>query len=122
MRWVLFSSSFLRAEESDDPYLLSQHGLRFLHLPMTDCDPLTQDQMRDGSRWIAAERSAGRKVLAHCQHGVGRSVMLIAAVLIGEGMPPTAALDHIRTRRPQMALGATQLAAVYDYARLHAKS
>jgi HAD superfamily hydrolase (TIGR01549 family) len=105
----------LRAEETDDPALLNQYGLRFLHLPMTDGDPLTQDQMRDGSNWIAGERREGRKVLVHCQHGRGRSIMLAAAVFIDQGLSPTAAIERIRARRPLVALSAPQLAAIYEY-------
>jgi len=105
----------LRAEESDDEEVLVRHGLRFLHLPMPDEFPLTQQQMRDGSRWVAAERAAGRRVLVHCQHGVGRSVMLVAAVLHDEGDPMTEALQQIKARRPRMALNARQLAAVLAY-------
>ena len=71
----------LRAEDSDDPELLAAAGIRFLHLPMPNCEPLTQRQMGDGSAWVASERRAGRKVLLHCQHGIGRSVMLVTAVL-----------------------------------------
>jgi HAD superfamily hydrolase (TIGR01509 family) len=108
----------LRAEESDDPDFLNRHGLRFLHLPMTDCDPLTQEQMREGSRWVAEERLAGRKVLVHCQHGRGRSIMLVAAVLMDAGLSATEAIARIRSRRPQVALSAPQLAAVYAYRRL----
>ncbi len=42
--------------------------------------------------------------------------MLTAAVLMNEGMDVTAALDHIRSRRPRMAFSASQMAAVYEYA------
>ncbi len=108
----------LRAEEHDDPDLLAANDLRFLHLPMTDCDPLTHDQMRDGSRWVAHELAAGRRVLVHCQHGVGRSVMLVAAVLLNEGQDLATVLAHLRSRRPRMALSATQQQAVEEYAGL----
>src|SRR5579884_4117010 len=107
----------LRAEESDDPSLLADNGIRFLHLPMPDAHPLTQEQMRVGSRWVRAERAAGRAVLVHCQYGVGRSVMLVAATLIDEGVPVHDALEQIRARRPRMALSEPQLAAVYEYAQ-----
>jgi HAD superfamily hydrolase (TIGR01509 family) len=107
----------LRAEESDDPELLASHDLRFLHLPMTDTEPLTQKQLADGSRWVAAERAAGRRVLVHCRHGVGRSVMLVAATLIDEGMPVAEALDHIKRRRPRMAFSDGQLGAIHKYGR-----
>ncbi|MBX6770771.1 MAG: HAD-IA family hydrolase [Chloroflexi bacterium] len=106
----------LRAEESDDPSLLADHGIRFLHLPMPDCHPLTREQMHEGSRWVRAERAAGRKVLIHCQHGVGRSVMLAAAVLIDEGVPANEALARIRARRPRTAPNDAQVAAIYAYA------
>lgn len=107
----------LRAEEADDPSLLARNGIHFLHLPMPDCQPLTLQQMHEGSRWVAEERAAGRKVLAHCHHGVGRSVMLAAAILLGEGLGVQAALDQIRSRRPKVALNEEQLAAVHDYAK-----
>lgn|GEM_PF-463834 len=105
----------LRAEESDDPDLLARNGLRFLHLPMTDTFALTQEQMREGSRWVSAERAAGRKVLVHCQHGVGRSVMLACATLLRDGLAVSEALDQIKQRRPRMALSAPQLAAMHAY-------
>ncbi|HEX5415667.1 MAG TPA: HAD-IA family hydrolase [Chloroflexota bacterium] len=105
----------LRAEESDDPELMAENGLRFLHLPMADTFALTQDQMREGSRWVAAERAAGRKVLVHCQHGVGRSVMLVCATLLRDGLAVTDALAQIKQRRPRMALSAQQTAAMYAY-------
>jgi protein-tyrosine phosphatase len=82
---------------------------------MTDTDPLTQEQMREGSHWVANERAVGRKVLVHCQHGRGRSIMLAAAILMTEGTSPTDAIDHIRSRRPLVALSSSQLAAVYEY-------
>lgn len=112
----------LRAEEKDDEVLLTDHGIRFLHLPMPDEFPLTLGQMSEGSRWITGERSRGRRVLVHCQHGVGRSVMLIAATLIDAGVPATEALARIKARRPQMALNARQVAAVYEYARQRERS
>jgi protein tyrosine phosphatase (PTP) superfamily phosphohydrolase (DUF442 family) len=105
----------LRIEESDDPDLLARHDIDFLHLPMHDEHALTQDQLRHGSRWVTEQRAAGKRVLVHCQHGVGRSVMLAAAVLINEGMSTTAALDHLRARRPKMAFSPSQLAAMYEY-------
>jgi HAD superfamily hydrolase (TIGR01549 family) len=107
----------LRIEEVDEAERLAEHGLRFLHLPMTDGDPLTQDQLRDGAAWVQAERAAGRKVLAHCQHGVGRSVMLIAAVLLDEGLTLDQALAHLRQRRPRMAFSWGQQQAMEQYAR-----
>ena len=108
----------LRAEESDDPSLLARHGLRFLHLPMLDCSPLTHQQMRDGSQWVSEQRAAGRKVLIHCQHGVGRSVMLASAVLNREGVPVDDALARIKARRPQTALNQEQLTAIQEYGQV----
>lgn len=106
----------LRAEESDDPALLASQGIHFRHLPMLDCHPLTHQQLCDGQRWVAAERAAGRKVLLHCQHGVGRSVMLAAAVLLDEGLSLDAALAHLQVRRPRIALNEEQLAAMRAFA------
>ncbi len=111
----------LRAEESDDPSLLARHGIRFLHLPMADCSPLTGDQMREGSAWVSEQHAAGRSVLVHCQHGVGRSVMLAAAVLIREGVPVDDALARIKSRRPRMALNDEQLAAVRRFGSGHGR-
>ncbi|MGH2461881.1 MAG: HAD-IA family hydrolase [Chloroflexota bacterium] len=105
----------LRAEESDDLALLARHGMRFLHLPMLDCHPLTGEQMREGSRWVAEQNAAGRNVLIHCHHGVGRSVMLAAAVLIREGATVDDALAWIKSRRPRMAPSEDQLAAIKDF-------
>jgi hypothetical protein len=48
--------------------------------------------------------------------------MLVAAVLMNEGLLATEAIERIRARRPLVALSATQVAAVYEYGQRIATS
>ena len=45
-------------------------------------------------------RKAGKRVLIHCAEGMNRSGLIVAAVLIREGMHPEEAIELIRARRP----------------------
>ncbi|HNN14293.1 MAG TPA: dual specificity protein phosphatase [Anaerolineales bacterium] len=43
----------------------------------------------------------GGKVYAHCAHGIHRGVTMGAAILIAQGYAPLAAMDLIKSQRPQ---------------------
>ena len=77
--------------------------------PPADWRPSTQEDLETGSDWVLHElESAGdSKVLIHCQHGMGRSVILAGAVLLKMGYDWQEALRLIKSKR----LGVGPLAA-----------
>ena len=89
----------LRAEACDDEAVLRRHGLEFLHLPTIDHDAVSPAMLADGVAFAGAHLDAGRRVLIHCEHGIGRSALLALCVLVERGMEPLEALELAKSRR-----------------------
>ena len=92
-----------RSEYCDDKQALAQEQIELLHLPTRDTFPLTVEQLIQGAEWVQQRMNDGGRVLIHCEHGVGRSVLLTCAVLVYEGMHAQDALQLIQRKRWQAA-------------------
>ncbi len=99
----------LREEARDDEHALRSHGIAFLHLPMPDSLGAPLALLSDGVDF--ARDYAGKRVLIHCQHGIGRSALLALCVLVDRGMPPLAALSLAKDRRDQISPSPAQFEA-----------
>ncbi len=106
-----------RAEHKDDEAALAAAGIQFLYLPTPDTYPLTLEDLRKGSDWINAQVNDKRRALVHCEHGVGRSVLMAAAALVGSGVDPQAAVDLVQEKRWQAAPNRRQLVRLQEFAR-----
>src|SRR5437763_277848 len=71
----------LRAEDRDDAELLRAAGISFLHLPTIDCEGVSAPMLRAGVAFARRHLDRGRRVLIHCEHGIGRSAVLALCVL-----------------------------------------
>jgi len=105
-----------RAEHKDDEAALAAQGIKLLYLPTPDTYPLTLEQLREGSTWINQQVDDKHRVLVHCEHGVGRSVLMAAAALVGSGVPPQAAVDLVQEKRWQAAPNRRQLVRLQEFA------
>ncbi len=107
----------VRAEHRDDEAGLRQHGITLLYLPTPDTYPLSLDDLRTGAKWINEQRKAGGRVLVHCEHGVGRSVLLAAAALVCEGQSAHDAFSLIEAKRWQASPNRRQIVRLNDFER-----
>jgi protein-tyrosine phosphatase len=89
----------LRGEDCDDAQLLASHGIELLHLPTTDLAAVGPAMLHRGVEFVSAHVSAGRRVLVHCAHGIGRSAVLALCVLVEHGHAPLDALALAKQRR-----------------------
>jgi protein-tyrosine phosphatase len=89
----------VREEDCDDEEALSDSGIAFLHLPTPDMMPVEQQLLDQGVAFVRGHIAAGRRVLIHCQHGIGRSALLALCVLADLGHEPLAALRLAKDRR-----------------------
>ena len=112
----------LRAEAADDAAILEQLGIRFLHLPTADWKSLSQDDLDRGTDWVLDQLSDGRKTLIHCGHGIGRSVVLTAAVLVRIGYSWQEAMQVIQRKRPRAGPRDEQLVALAEFAQRHRRN
>ncbi|MGZ3665894.1 MAG: protein-tyrosine phosphatase family protein [Ktedonobacterales bacterium] len=106
-----------RSEHKDDENALAQEGIGLLYLPTPDTFPLTVEQLEEGSAWINRQIDDKQRVLIHCEHGVGRSVLLTAASLVARGMSAHDALALIQRKRWQAAPNHRQIRRLQEFER-----
>jgi protein tyrosine phosphatase (PTP) superfamily phosphohydrolase (DUF442 family) len=106
-----------RSEYADDESVLAAHSIKLLYLPTPDTEPLTLERLTEGTHWINAQIAAGGRVLVHCEHGVGRSVMLVAAALVAGGMNAHDAMRLVQASRWQAAPNHRQMLRLQEFER-----
>jgi len=89
----------VRAETCDDAAELEACGVRFLYLPTPDHHAITQAMLDDGVAFAADARREGRRLLIHCEHGIGRSATVALCVLVDRGLGPLEALARAKDVR-----------------------
>src|SRR5262249_24518330 len=104
-----------RDEYCDDREALARENIELLHLPTPDTHPLTIEQLMQGAVWVNERLNKGERVLIHCEHGVGRSVLLTCAVLVARGIHASAALDLIKRQRWQAAPNHQQIVRLREF-------
>jgi protein-tyrosine phosphatase len=105
----------LRSEMCDDEAALKRQGIRLLRLPTPDTCAVARAKLETGVAWVAKALSAGRRVLVHCQHGIGRSALLAMCVLVDAGMPPLEAMLLAKNAREIVSPSPDQLRAFIGF-------
>ena len=106
-----------RSEHKDDEAALAAEGIELLYLPTPDTHPLSINDLRRGADWVNQQLISGQRVLIHCEHGVGRSVLLTAAALVVGGMNAHEAVDLIQRQRWQAAPNHRQIVRLQEFER-----
>ncbi len=104
-----------RSEYHDDEEALAQENIQLLYLPTPDTYPLTVEQLTEGAKWANEYMKDGGRVLIHCEHGVGRSVLLTCATLMYDGMTARDALALVQQKRWQAAPNERQVARLKEF-------
>lgn len=93
----------VRGEACDDETLLARYGIELLHLPTIDFEAISPRMLQRGVAFVTEHLTAGRRVLVHCAHGVGRSALLGLCVLVECGHAPLDALALAKARRGRVS-------------------
>ncbi|GCE05704.1 protein-tyrosine phosphatase family protein [Dictyobacter aurantiacus] len=104
-----------RSEYSDDRDALARENITLLYLPTPDTYPLSVEQLSEGAAWVNQAISQGGRVLIHCEHGVGRSVLLTCASLVHGGMHASDALELVKEKRWQAGPNHRQVARLREF-------
>jgi len=107
-----------RSEYADDTQTMAREHIDLLHLPTADTQPLTIEQMMEGARWAHEHMQRGQRVLIHCEHGVGRSVLLTCAALVYGGMHAHDALELVQEKRWQASPNHKQVTRLREFESL----
>ena len=87
----------------DDTHAACDQPARLVLVASARGRELTVEQLREGADWVNQQINDGQRVLIHCEHGVGRSVLLTAASLVASGMSAHDAMQLIQRKRWQAA-------------------
>ena len=93
----------LRDEDQDDAQALERAGVRFLHLPTPDHHPPSAADLDRGVAFVREGVARGERVLVHCEHGIGRSAVLMLCVLVDAGAEPLDALRRAKDARIEVS-------------------
>jgi protein tyrosine phosphatase (PTP) superfamily phosphohydrolase (DUF442 family) len=104
-----------RSEHTDDKVALGREHIELLCLPTPDTHPLSVEQLMRGAVWANEKIQNGGRVLIHCEHGVGRSVLLTCAVLVKSGMHARDALTLVKQKRWQAAPNRRQIMRLREF-------
>ncbi|QBD81511.1 hypothetical protein EPA93_38300 [Ktedonosporobacter rubrisoli] len=104
-----------RAEYSDDKEAMAREGIELLYLPTPDTFPLSIEQLMQGASWVHERLQKGGRALIHCEHGVGRSVLLTCAVLVYGGMHASEALQLVQEKRWQASPNHRQISRLREF-------
>jgi protein-tyrosine phosphatase len=89
---------YLGLEKEADTAL--RHGIRFTSHPIWDRG-IPEDPRRTWAltRELAASYAEGRSIAAHCRMGIGRSPLILASILVHQGLRPEEAWAAIGAAR-----------------------
>jgi protein tyrosine phosphatase (PTP) superfamily phosphohydrolase (DUF442 family) len=104
-----------RAEHCDDKEALAKEHIELLHVPTRDTYPISIEKMMEASSWVQQRIEQGSRVLIHCEHGVGRSVLLTCAVLVYGGMHASDALTLVEEKRWQASPNHRQIERLKEF-------
>jgi protein-tyrosine phosphatase len=94
---------------------MAKEHIELLHLPTLDTYPMTIEQLMEGSKWVSERMKKGGRILIHCEHGVGRSVLLTCAVLVYDGMHAQDALALVKQKRWQASPNHRQVVRLREF-------
>ena len=104
-----------RSEYRDEVALMEKAHIKLLLLPTPDTRPLTIEQLFEGAAWVQERMQQGGRALIHCEHGVGRSVLMTAAVLVYGGMSAHEALQLVQKKRWQASPNHRQVVRLREF-------
>jgi hypothetical protein len=86
-------------------------GIEFLHLPTEDLCAVSQYMLDRGVAFARGAAERRRKLLVHCEHGIGRAPLVALCVLVDRGLPPLEALARAKAAREQVSPSPAQFEA-----------
>lgn len=89
----------LSVVEGISDQLLERLQIQTLHLPVSDFQAMTAEQVKAGTEFVRSMQLRGNPVLVHCYAGQGRTGMFLHAYYLSMGWSLESARNQVMKRR-----------------------
>lgn len=100
-----------------DERIVSEFGLRYLHLPVPDYCAPTIEQIEAFLAFLD-RGDRGGAVAVHCHAGQGRTGTMLACALVHHGMSAEEAIRLVRSKRPPSIDTLAQEQIIFEFAAI----
>lgn len=98
--------------------LVEEFGFEYVHLPITDFTAPTLCQIDQFVRFAKRLRLENKKIVIHCDSGMGRTGTMLSIYLVSsKGYTAKAAISEVRQKRPGSIETSEQEDIVYKFAK-----
>ncbi|ODS29671.1 MAG: putative phosphatase [Candidatus Scalindua rubra] len=100
-----------------DKGLIEEFGFEVKHIPIKDFSTPRIEQIEEFLEFAEKIRAVGKKLVVHCDGGLGRTGTMLACYLVDKGINAAKAIEIVRRKRPNSIETEEQKKVIFKFWR-----